>query len=185
MENGERDMRDYIALIRKEDGTCYGVDFPDFPGCISAGDTLEEALEGAREALALYVEDMIAEREALPVPSDLDAVMADPHNRGAVAALVPAPEGARRWRRINITMDEDLLARIEAAAGKGRRSEFLEEGARLLLAEDPAALRDTPGVKHFERPSGAKGAVATGETAVSPAAPRKRRRKIDLRPRSE
>lgn len=173
-------MRAYIALIRKEDGTSYGVDFPDFPGCVSAGDTLAEALDGAREALTLYVEDMIAEGEALPAPSDLDAVMAVPHNSDAVAALVLAPEGARRWRRVNITMDEDLLARIDAAAGKGHRSEFLEEGARLLLAAAPlegggvdapgiklkGARLYAPGIKLVESPDGGTtAAIATGEVA--------------------
>ena len=36
-------MSTYAAFIRQEEGICYGVDFPDFPGCISAGDTIEEA----------------------------------------------------------------------------------------------------------------------------------------------
>jgi predicted RNase H-like HicB family nuclease len=46
----------YIALLRKENGSDYGVEFPDFPGCVSAGRTLEEARRAAHEALELHLE---------------------------------------------------------------------------------------------------------------------------------
>ena len=52
-------MRHYIALVRKDPESAYGVEFPDFPGCISAGDTLDEAARGAAEALQLHVEGML------------------------------------------------------------------------------------------------------------------------------
>jgi predicted RNase H-like HicB family nuclease len=37
----------YIALIHKDHDTSYGVSFPDVPGCVSAGDTFEEAVDNA------------------------------------------------------------------------------------------------------------------------------------------
>ena len=42
---------DYIAIIHKEPDSDFGVSFPDFPGCITAGRTLDEAKEMALEAL--------------------------------------------------------------------------------------------------------------------------------------
>jgi len=42
-------MAIYIALVHKEKDSAYGVSFPDFPGCISAGDTLEEAASTPRK----------------------------------------------------------------------------------------------------------------------------------------
>ncbi|KAB2876452.1 MAG: HicB family protein, partial [Bauldia sp.] len=42
-------MAGYVALVHKNAGTSYGVSFPDLPGCISAGDTLDEALANAAE----------------------------------------------------------------------------------------------------------------------------------------
>src|SRR3569833_1554860 len=45
-------MAGYIALVHKDEGTSYGVSFPDVPGCISAGDTFEEAVANAVQALA-------------------------------------------------------------------------------------------------------------------------------------
>lgn len=47
----------YCAVIEKEDGSCYGVSFPDVPGCFSAGDTLEEAIANSKSALILHLAD--------------------------------------------------------------------------------------------------------------------------------
>ncbi|GGC12659.1 hypothetical protein GCM10011494_34380 [Novosphingobium endophyticum] len=51
-------MTDYVAIIRKVEGTDYWVDVPDIPGCISNGKTIEEAKVNYREALALHMEYM-------------------------------------------------------------------------------------------------------------------------------
>jgi hypothetical protein len=45
-------MAGYIALVHKDEGTSYGVSFPYLPGCISAGDTFEEAVAEVRIILA-------------------------------------------------------------------------------------------------------------------------------------
>jgi predicted RNase H-like HicB family nuclease len=64
----------YLALIEEEPGKAVGVIFPDLPGCFSAGDTLQDALMNAREAIALYFEDSDAER---PRPRTLDELKRD------------------------------------------------------------------------------------------------------------
>jgi predicted RNase H-like HicB family nuclease len=51
-------MTHYIALVEEEEGKAVGVWFPDLPGCFSAGDTLDEAMLHAREAVALYAESL-------------------------------------------------------------------------------------------------------------------------------
>jgi predicted RNase H-like HicB family nuclease len=48
----------YIACLHKDKNSDCGVSFPDFPGCITAGSTLEEARSMAAEALALHVAGM-------------------------------------------------------------------------------------------------------------------------------
>ncbi|MEQ8252387.1 type II toxin-antitoxin system HicB family antitoxin [Oceanibaculum nanhaiense] len=125
----------YIALIHKEAGSDFGVSFPDFPGCISAGGTLEEARAMAEEALALHIEGMLEDMQELPAPSSLDAIMADPENRDGVAILVPAPPGSARAVRVNITLPEDLLSAIDRhAANSGlSRSGFLASAAKQAL----------------------------------------------------
>jgi predicted RNase H-like HicB family nuclease len=125
-------MASYIGLVRKIPESDFGVNFPDFPGCITAGETLDEAYRLAAEALAFHAEGMAEDGEALPEPSSLDAVMADPENRDSVPFMVPLAL-APRVVRVNVTMDETLLRAIDAVAPN--RSAFLAEGARRLLAD--------------------------------------------------
>jgi len=75
----------YPAYFRRTDSGTYSVDFPDLPGCVSAGATLEEALSMAREALSLHLYGMIEDGDAIPEPSDPTAVVAEP---GAFVAPV-------------------------------------------------------------------------------------------------
>jgi antitoxin HicB len=44
-------MPHYIALIHKDLDSCYGVSFPDLPGVVTAGDTIDEAMQQAAEVL--------------------------------------------------------------------------------------------------------------------------------------
>jgi predicted RNase H-like HicB family nuclease len=55
-----------VILIPDEDGIGYTVEVPSLPGCISEGDTLEEALENIQDAIAEYIADMIANGEEVP-----------------------------------------------------------------------------------------------------------------------
>ena len=82
-------MCSYIGLIHKDADSDFGVSFPDFPGVITAGTTLDDARAMAEEALALHIEGMVEDGEAVPEPSALEEVMSDPDNRSGVAILVP------------------------------------------------------------------------------------------------
>jgi predicted RNase H-like HicB family nuclease len=64
----------YPAVIDKDPDSDFGVVFPDFPGCASAGNTLDEAVLGAHEALAGHVALMVADGDPLPKPTPLEAV---------------------------------------------------------------------------------------------------------------
>jgi predicted RNase H-like HicB family nuclease len=107
------------------------VDFPDFPGCVSAGHTLEEARIMAAEALTGHVATMREFGDPLPAPSDLDAIMADPDNADAIAFIVTVPEVGAKSVRVQVTLPEDLLAQIDAATDN--RSAFLARAARRAL----------------------------------------------------
>ena len=148
-------MAQYLALIRKEADTSFGVDFPDFPGCVSGGETQDVALRNAAEALAVHIEGMVEDGEALPQPSDLETVMADQHNRGAVAVLVPAPPVKGRAVRINITGDENLLAEINRAAADGgmTRSGFFTASARSALRGTALPTKVIPVAAKAEKPA--------------------------------
>jgi predicted RNase H-like HicB family nuclease len=117
-----------IALIHKDEGTSYGVSFPDFPGCISGGETLDQALTSAAEALGAHVALMLEDGDPIPPVRDLDELRADPEFAddfdGAMIAVVPAFFPGRRAQRVNITVDGDLLEEIEASSPRprGKRS---------------------------------------------------------------
>jgi predicted RNase H-like HicB family nuclease len=59
-------MRYYIALLHKDPKSDYGVSFPDLPGCVTAGRTLDEARAMAIEALELHLQGMVEDREPIP-----------------------------------------------------------------------------------------------------------------------
>ena len=123
-------MTAYVALLRKQPDSDYGVDFPDFPGCVTAGTTLEDARRMAAEAIQFHVEGMIEDGEPIPAPSRLDEIMADPNHRDAVAVLIDAAV-RRPSVRINISMVPDLLEAIDLVSDN--RSRFLAEAAREKL----------------------------------------------------
>jgi predicted RNase H-like HicB family nuclease len=125
----------YIALLRKEPASDFGVDFPDFPGCVTAGKTLEEARHMAAEALELHIEGMLEDREPIPEPSTLDTIMGDPENRDAVAFLVDVGTRPPKSVRINVMLPEDLVAAIDRVATN--RSRFLADAAIASLKRPP------------------------------------------------
>ena len=71
-------MTQYIALVHKDAGTSYGVSFPDVLGCVSAGDTFEEAVANASEALAGHFAAMREDGDAIPPPRDFESLKRDP-----------------------------------------------------------------------------------------------------------
>jgi predicted RNase H-like HicB family nuclease len=84
-------MRQYIALIHIEPGSDYGVSFPDLPGVISAGKTLDEACDMGAEALALHLDGLMADGDAAPEPSSLEEVMKDALEKEDFAVLQRLP----------------------------------------------------------------------------------------------
>jgi predicted RNase H-like HicB family nuclease len=86
----------YIALVHKDKGTSYGVSFPDVPGCISAGDTFEEAIENASQALAGHLAIMEADGDPIPRARSLEELKQDAefvdHSIDAIVAFV-VPQG--------------------------------------------------------------------------------------------
>ena len=131
----------YIAFIHKEDNSVFGVSFPDFPGCISAGDSLDEALLNASEALQGHVQMMEADGDHVPGPRSADDIMKDTslieEREGAIISAVPLVRDRGSTTRINVSLDLGLLEAIDdaARARKQTRSAFLASAARRELVE--------------------------------------------------
>lgn len=124
-------MAHAIGIIHGEDGA-FGISFPDFPGCVSSGRTLDEAVSNGTQALAFHIEGMIEDGEAMPSLSPLEVLKVTEEDwlRGGVAVAVPVEMPARSVR-INVSVDETALACIDRAAeAEGiNRSKFLVTAA--------------------------------------------------------
>ena len=70
-------MTHYVAIVEEEEGKAVGVWFPDLPGCFSAGDTLDEAMLNAREALSLYADALRDDGRQMPRARTLTELKAD------------------------------------------------------------------------------------------------------------
>ena len=81
------------AFFIHRDNNGFGVSFSDFPGCVSVGDTVDDAVRRGGEALAFHVEGLRSDRETIPEPRSIDAVKSDPDlaewRRGADFVLIP------------------------------------------------------------------------------------------------
>jgi predicted RNase H-like HicB family nuclease len=123
----------YPIVIHKEKGSDYGVIVPDLPGCFSAGDTIDDAITQAKEAIECHIEGLIADDEAIPEPQTIELHQTNEEYAGGVWAMVAIDLAHLndKAKRINITVPERLLAMIDARAAQSgeTRSGFLVRGA--------------------------------------------------------
>ena len=130
-------MKFIIAIEPGTESSAWGVAVPDLPGCFSAGDTLDEAMDNAREAIDLHVETMIEDGENIPAARPLSVLQANPEYVGWVWAVVEVPveKYLGPAEKINITVPRLILARIDdyAKAHGMSRSGFLVEAARSAM----------------------------------------------------
>jgi predicted RNase H-like HicB family nuclease len=118
-------MRYPVVIEPGTETTAFGVIVPDLPGCFSAGDSLDEALSGAEEAAAAWIDAALDAGEAIPAPSSLQAIRENPDYNGwtfGVITLDPALLDDT-IERVNITLPRRVLRRLDAlarAAGESR-----------------------------------------------------------------
>ena len=107
-----------VAIETGDTEHAFGVVVPDLPGCFSAGDTLEAAMENAREAIELWLEVAIDEGKPVPEPSPLDRLRKKRQFRSWTWALVTIDIASLsdKAERINITLPSRVLRRIDQAA---------------------------------------------------------------------
>jgi predicted RNase H-like HicB family nuclease len=103
----------YPAWLHLEGTEGVGVTFPDFPGCVTQGDTVEEALRLAPEALSFHLEGMLEDGSGLPEASSPDEVAKSRDGELLTMVVVPDP---RARERINISVMAGELAKIDRAA---------------------------------------------------------------------
>ena len=111
-------MKYPIAIEPGDKRHAFGVVVPDLPGCFSAGDTLDEAIENAKEAIELWLETVIDDGGPVPEPRHIAEHQANAEYAGWIWAVVSVDlaELADKRERVNITLPARVLRRIDAAA---------------------------------------------------------------------
>lgn len=135
----------YPIAIHKDLDSDYGVTIPDLPGCFTAGETLEEAVAMAKDAIHTHVAGLLLDGDPIPSPGLLAEHQANPDYAGAVWMLVPVDLGkiTGKVMRVNITVPQPALTRIDAfAQAHGEsRSGFLLRAALQAMGDDYVTTR--------------------------------------------
>ena len=121
----------YPAIVDKDLDSDFSVLFPDFPGCVTAGDSVDEALRNAEEALTGHVGVMLDDGDDIPQPTQLDVIARQSDATTVAIVLVPVIFPGKA-RRVNVMLDEGLLGEIDRMTDN--RSRFLADAARAELA---------------------------------------------------
>jgi len=120
----------YPIILHTDDETQFGVTVPDLPGCFSQGETIETAVENAREAILFHADELLSANQTIPLPSEIVDLAEFHGDSGAVLiayADVDLDSITGPARRINITIKEASLQIIDirARACGMNRSQYL------------------------------------------------------------
>ena len=133
----------YPVVIHKDKDSDFGVIVPDLPGCFSAGASLAEALQQAKEAIECHLEGLLLDDEALPMPTqDFTLLAKKSEYKGGIWHLVEIDLNKldTKTRRVNITIPERLLTRVDRYVKENRldsRSGFLVHAAETFISQHP------------------------------------------------
>jgi predicted RNase H-like HicB family nuclease len=133
-------LRYPIVIEPGDEHSAFGVIVPDLPGCFSAGDSMDEALAGAEEAAAAWIDATLDSGQPVPPPSHLDDVRRNPDYAGWAIGVITIDPAILddTVERVNITLPRRVLERLDAqarAAGKSRSGYI----AQLTLEEPKVA----------------------------------------------
>jgi predicted RNase H-like HicB family nuclease len=124
-------MRYPILIEEGSDMTAFGVVVPDLPGCFSAGDSLDEALEAAKEAAAAWIDAALDAKTTVPTPSTLQDIRCLPGYEGWTIGVIELDPGLfdDSIERVNITLPKRVLRRLDdlASARHQSRGAFISE----------------------------------------------------------
>ena len=126
-------MARYPALIDGERGA-YGVTFPDLPGIVAMGASVDEVLVNAEEALRDYVIEAGETGDAITPPTPMERVTTP---AGCTLVSVPFIRVSGRRVRASLTLDKGVAAFIDGEARRRNmtRTAFVEWMARRIAQE--------------------------------------------------
>jgi len=78
----------YVIVIHKDTNSDYGVTVPDLPGCFSAGDTIDHAIENAKEAIECHLEGLLMDNDIIPKQQSLEIHQYNQDYQNGIWAIV-------------------------------------------------------------------------------------------------
>ncbi len=117
-------MRYPILIEEGTKDTAFGVVVPDLPGCFSAGDTLDEALDAVKEAVAAWVDAALDANQTVPAASSLEDARRLPGYEGWTVGVVELDPALfdDSIERVNITLPKRVLRRLDDLAARRHQS---------------------------------------------------------------
>lgn len=106
---------EYIAYMYKDPRSDYGVAFPDFPGCVTAGKNPAQAIRRAQEVLEFHIDGMIKDGDKIPKPSTVNDVVNDPERKDAIMVFLVRAD-SEPPKRINISLKQRVIDDIDRCA---------------------------------------------------------------------
>lgn len=129
----------YPIFIHKDNNSDYGVTVPDLPGCFSAGDTIEEAIKNANEAIECHLEGLLLDNEPMPLKKPIEQHLDNSDFKDGVLAVVEIDISkiSGKTTRVNVSLPERFLKQIDEYTQQhgGNRSGFLVDAAMNYMAE--------------------------------------------------
>jgi len=117
-------MMNFPVVVHKDPDSAYGVTVPDLPGCFSAGDTLDEALENAKEAMECHIEGLLMDEEFVPIPQAIEKHYQNPDYLDGIweSVNVDLANILGNSKPIEVNLPEKILAQLDKYAKRQRES---------------------------------------------------------------
>ena len=134
----------YPVVLHKDSNSDYGVTVPDLPGCFSAGDSFDDALQQVVEAIECHLEGLLLDGEPIPAPKPIEFHQSNPDYAGGIWAFVTVDitKLSGKTRRVNITLPERVLNLMDKYANEHgeSRSGLIAEATIAYIASREDAI---------------------------------------------
>jgi predicted RNase H-like HicB family nuclease len=117
-------MMNFPVVVHKDSDSAYGVTVLDLPGCFSAGDTLDEALENAKEAIECHIEGILMDEEFVPIPQTIEKHYQNPDYSDGIweSVNVDISNISGNSKPIEVILPEKILTQLDKYAKKQRET---------------------------------------------------------------
>ncbi len=117
-------MMNFSVVVHKDPDSAYGVTVPDLPGCFSAGDTLDEALENTKEAIECHIEGLLMDEVFIPIPQAIEKHYQNPdYSEGIWKSVhVDISKISGNLKPIEVILPEKILTQLDNYAKKQRET---------------------------------------------------------------